>query len=123
MLSPSKEETLRLWEYSFPPGWLPLVKVILDRMDAVQTLIFVSQIKEKFGTLRCYYDIISEQDFPEDEKDPIYKDLDRLQYFVWDMESFSALVCQDCGATATTKLRELSWVRALCDDCVKSYSS
>ena len=121
MLDKPKEEILERWKYDYPPGWTPLISAILDRMSGVKATIAISQIKEKFGTLRCYYDVVYDQEFPEDKESSFYKELTSLENYVWDMESFSSIVCQDCGTTVTAKLRPLSWRRTLCDICVKSY--
>lgn len=121
MLVTSKEETLAKWEHSFPPGWKALIEKILVHMDQVKAKVEIAQIKEKFGTLRCYYDVVYDQEFPEDKESLFYRELKSLENFVWNMESFSGIVCQDCGTTVTAKLRPLSWRRTLCDTCVKSY--
>lgn len=121
MLVTPKEKVLEQWSYSCPPGWIPLVEMILCHMEDIKAKVEIAQVKEKWGTLRCYYDVVADQDFPEDKEDAFYKEIDKLDTFVWNMETFSGLVCQDCGTTLTTKRRDLSWVRTLCDTCVKEY--
>jgi hypothetical protein len=59
--------------------------------------VVAAQVKEKFGTLRFYYD----------GGDDVIQGMVRMA------ESMSAVMCEDCGAPG--RLREGSWVRTLCD--------
>jgi len=68
--------------------------------DAVPQVL-VTQVKEKFGTLRFYY-------YGGDEK---------IDGMVRMAESMSALTCEECGAPG--KSRSGGWVRTLCDTHAK----
>ena len=60
--------------------------------------VVVSQIKEKFGTLRFYYH----------GGDDYIHGLEAMA------ESMSAVICEECGKPG--KLRSGGWVRTLCDE-------
>jgi hypothetical protein len=73
-----------------------IVNISLKDVDKV---IRISQIKEKFGTLRCYID------FGTDE---IYKMIDEF-------EKKSTSICEICGNKG--RFRKGGWCRVLCDKC------
>lgn len=67
---------------------------------------FISQIKEKYGTLRWY-----DNGVPED----ICKEYDKIMA---KYEELSGVTCIDCGNNA--KMRDLSgWYEPLCDECLE----
>jgi hypothetical protein len=59
--------------------------------------VVAAQVKEKFGTLRFYYDGGDE----------------RISGMVTLAESMSAVTCEQCGSPA--QIRQGSWARTLCD--------
>jgi len=62
----------------------------------------VSQVKEKFGTLRFYVDSTT---------DKIFK-------FIQKAENKSSKICESCGADADLVSKE-SWLATLCTDCAR----
>ena len=85
-------------------GWYELLDVLCSIIERRQLRgsvpsddIKITQIKEKFGTLRFYY---------EGGDDVVYA----LSNFA---ESISGRVCEDCGQPGRT--RSGGWVRTLCD--------
>lgn len=113
-----------------PPGWADLVdhlcfqiqqhidnreqqiKWALDynsREDTVNprdvpesvTQVVVTQVKEKFGTLRFYYDGGD----------------DTIDGMVYLAESLSSIICETCGNKGKT--RGGGWLRTLCDEHAK----
>jgi len=71
------------WET--PDGWNDLVKRLLDILDMFPFDIKISQIKEKFGGLRCYvtYDW--------------YEATDEVRNVIDAFEKISEYTCVDCG--------------------------
>jgi len=69
----------------------------------------VSQVKEKYGTLRFYYNLENNhtQDF-----------YDGLREIVRFWEEKSAFVCEECGKRGELR-KDLPWILTLCDDCHK----
>jgi len=71
----------------------PQLKIVPDACPQV----VASQVKEKFGTLRFYYN----------GGDEVVDGIERMA------ESMSAVTCEDCGAPG--KCRTGGWIRTLCD--------
>lgn len=89
-------------------GWVP----ILDRLSADLKAMgwdgSVSQIKEKFGTLRFY---ANTSGVPDDQKDAFWARIRQA-------EAESATTCEDCGAPGTTGAKPgRFWILTLCDAC------
>lgn len=61
----------------------------------------VSQIKEKFGGLRVYMTFATDEMFD----------------IIQDAEDASFEICEMCGAAG--RERELSWIKTLCDECIR----
>lgn len=86
-------------------GWVPLVHkfcTVVERHTQTHKnapRVIIGQIKEKFGTLRCYVD-------QGDKYIHGAKDM---------MEMASCSICEDCGETG--KVRAGGWIRTLCDVC------
>ena len=84
-------------------GWWPLLKhlchTIQSHIDQNKECpqVVVEQIKEKFGTLRFYYQ--GGDEF--------------VHGAVWLAESMSGMLCEECGAVG--KRTSGGWVRTLCD--------
>lgn len=63
----------------------------------------IQQIKEKFGTLRFYFNGGDEYIYGAAQV----------------AEHLSSRICEDCGARG--KLRDGSWIRTLCDHCEEKH--
>lgn len=93
----------------YGPGWIPLVRDMLDEMiSALKARGFqrsdlqIMQIKEKRGTLRCYY------------RAPI-----DLQAIVDKYEDTSAVICEQCGEPG--QMRTGMYITCVCDSCARKY--
>ena len=82
-------------------GWMDLLKPIFDYIEK-RPYFEITQIKEKWGTLRVYT-------FGEDEK---------LSELVNKAESESAYVCEHCGSRHDIG-RTSGYIRTLCRTCAK----
>ena len=89
------KEPYELFGVECMDGWKRLIDPIIDLAN--KKGIAITQIKEKFGTLRVYTDTID-------------RELDQL---IMDMEARSEKVCEVCGADG--KIRSGGWVKTLCD--------
>ena len=83
-------------------GWHSLVDEAYDLCEKYG--VEITQIKEKFGQLRIYTGIASEE--VADEIDPK----------IWEMESRSTSMCECCGAAAGQRTRG-GWVKTICKFC------
>ncbi len=93
--------------FAVGPGWWPMIEhlshTIQSHIDHLQKQgkecpqVVVEQVKEKFGTLRFYYQ--GGDDF--------------ISGAVWLAESMSPSMCEECGAPG--KRTGDGWIRTLCD--------
>lgn len=87
-------------------GWHPLLLQVHQDLLAVTTNFRYAQIKEKYGTLRCYIDAdesVSDTDF------------ERCEAIVDEAEHASARICEFCGQPGTVR-NDLSWIKTMCDN-------
>ena len=92
-------------------GWYQLlydmckeIAIVLETAEKPVTIEMV-QIKEKYGTLRVYYDL-------EGENNVARKISDIAQKY----EDLSEKVCEECGCEGTLRT-DLPWIQTLCDTC------
>jgi len=84
------------------PGWHPLIKDALTRIEALgNAKLTVLQVKEKFGGLRIYLSLHS------DETDAIINAA----------ELEASRTCEECGSKENVELRGGGWLRTLCNHC------
>lgn len=93
--------------FAIGKGWYPLIETlsnaIQNHIDNCQRQgkecpqVIVQQVKEKFGTLRFYYN--GGDEF--------------IHGAVWLAESMTGHLCEECGGLG--KPRDGGWVRTLCD--------
>jgi hypothetical protein len=86
------------WEIG--EGWKALVEEVLHELDQAAPDVRVTQVKEKFGTLRIYV---------ANKKDDVAKEIVRSA------EARSATICEICGQQGDL-IREDAWVRVRCPD-------
>ena len=87
-----------------PDGWETLILTTHAQLAFIDPDYKIQQIKEKFGTLRYYYDT---------NKTGIEHDI--MNAIVSTAEARSAHTCQNCGKHGT--LRGGYWMATLCDNC------
>ena len=102
------------WEMqiSIGPGWHALVDECLSRItnrlgEEGVKLISIRQIKEKFGSLRCYVMPIDGTELPDDLSLSLHAIRD-------DIERRSAITCEVCGQPGSTR-RDHGYHVTLCD--------
>lgn len=89
-------------------GWYPLIVDLDAAMAAIWPTYMVQQVKEKFGSLRFYFDA---EGLPLE--DPRHRRLDAL---LRDAEERSLRTCEVCGADAVLCKRR-GWLKTLCAGC------
>ena len=95
----------KVYKDHFPvgEGWRPLVEKLVQDIVAIDTTVCISQIKEKFGTLRFYIN---------GGNDAVYDLIDKA-------EQESGEICEECG-TKEGVTTEGGWILTLCKKCRKS---
>jgi hypothetical protein len=86
------------------PGWWPMLETLcatiqshIDQSKGACPQVTIEQIKEKFGTLRFYYQ--GGDEF--------------VSGAVWFAESMSGTICEECGSPG--KPTQGGWIQTLCD--------
>lgn len=83
-------------------GWHSLVDEAYDLCEKYG--VEITQIKEKFGQIRIYTGIATEE--VADEVDPR----------IWEIESRSGSICECCGQPSTLQSRG-GWLKSICNPC------
>lgn len=93
--------------FSFHPGWfnafVELCQKIDKLLDKTESTFYWVQLKEKFGTARCYYDFKGADDLG-----------DSLRNLINAYENSTNKICLACGAEAS--LVSDGWMTTLCPD-------
>lgn len=111
----SKRDTCMCWGIAVGDGWYGIIDDLCRKiMDLYveresREIPRFSQIKEKFGLLRIYFDP-GEATTEED-----YKAIEKL---IAEAEGKSAKTCEECGETKDVSARG-SWIKTRCRDCHK----
>jgi hypothetical protein len=87
-------------------GWKELITNLVRDIDDVGVEWGLNQIKEKFGQLRFYYDVVEGASRGQ---------LDKINGLVEEAEVKSSKICEVCGGVGT--LRNKAWIQTLCDEC------
>jgi len=108
-LPPSK--TCMCWGCECENGWYDIIDKACSSLTKLSeesgAIIELAQVKQKFGGLRMYLDIIDDKNIQEEA----YK-------IVEEAESKSFKVCEVCGKPG--KIRKKSWIQTLCDEHMES---
>ncbi len=79
-------------------GWSTLINEVFDVLETIKGTVKIVQVKEKFGGLRIYTDVLNK------ELDTVIQKVGR--------ESFT--ICEECGNSG--ELRSGAWHKTLCDE-------
>jgi hypothetical protein len=108
--------------HSVGEGWTSLVESIYKYIDKFKTTVAVVCVKEKFGTLRFYYDVqtlqLGENESSDVEIPYFEEELEDIENYVRMAEIKSGTICEACGADGSIR-NERPWVRTLCTACFK----
>jgi len=99
-------------------GWYKIVCDMCRKLAKLSPHIYISQIKEKFGTLRVYIG----SDYPITVRSElINKQHMRADAIIDAAERASSRTCETCGAPAKLIETDGKWLLTLCADCFKRY--
>jgi hypothetical protein len=100
-------ETCMCWGFEHGDGWYPIIDSLCaniqnhidwqNRQEEKVPQVVATQVKEKFGTLRFYYN----------GGDDVIDGMVRMA------ESWSAVACEECGAPGTQNSQ--GWIKTLCE--------
>lgn len=108
----SCRETCMCWGIECPDSWFDILHTLcweIQRLVDIEKSpqIEATQVKEKFGTLRFYY---------EGGNDKVIEKVDELISIAEDMTS---KVCAICGSDKEVKQSKSAWVHFTCPKCEK----
>jgi hypothetical protein len=99
--------TAMCWGFEHGDGWYPIIDSLCGNIQnhidwqtkqgKTVPQVVATQVKEKFGTLRFYYD----------GGDDVIDGMVRMA------ESWSAVACEECGGPGTQNSR--GWIKTLCE--------
>ncbi|HEY9774459.1 MAG TPA: hypothetical protein V6C81_11710 [Planktothrix sp.] len=100
-------QTCMCWGFECGDGWEPLIRELSQKLEALILALpeaeranyRAMQVKEKFGTLRFYMTLSTDEMFA----------------LINEAEAKSATTCEQCGENG--KRRGGSWVSTQCDAC------
>ena len=95
-------------------GWASLVSRFYDKAEALSLPICVTQVKEKFGTLRL--DWVAEGKNVQ-YSNPEYTSLDKALNL---LALESGHICESCGADGKM-VKHKGWIKTCCDNCFKEW--
>lgn len=97
--------TAMCWGLSCGNGWLDLIDELCTKIESYSNGIVANQVKEKFGTLRFYY---------QGEKG--CENYDIVSLLVDKYEMKSRRTCESCGQIGQMSYAG-HWMKTLCGDC------
>jgi hypothetical protein len=100
-------ETCMCWGFECGNGWEPLLRRLSTQLDLISKSfmcgITVTQVKEKYGTLRFYYNTDASVDV-----DTI------IRACVYQAEALSGHICEECGEAG--EANDSGWISVRCED-------
>lgn len=103
-------------------GWIPLIESIYNYIDKFKTTVAVVQVKEKFGTLRFYYDVqtmlLGETEADDIQLPYFHEEIEAIDDFVRRAEIKSGTICEACGGVGSIR-NERPWIKTMCNTCYK----
>ena len=103
--------------FETPSGWDWVVEKYLEKtqwdVEKNKLNIRILQIKEKFGQLRIYTDVI----LPEDSNNCYYTPLDEENQAY--CSALADYTCEKCGCLTKEKQYTKGWITGLCPECFK----
>lgn len=108
------------WFIGIPKGWGDVIHEYLSKLDALvqrnRWSVHIAQVKEKFGTLRFYVDILDAEGFVCYERPS--GDVELFFKIAREMEEATAEVCFNCGTRENVECYG-GWVHYACPACEK----
>lgn len=99
-------ETAMCWGFDCDDGWYELIDKLCEKLVFLDPNVYATQVKEKYGTLRFYFNSNAEKIIWE-----IMHDCERVA------EHNSAYTCEICGKYGET--RGVGWLKTLCKEHAK----
>lgn len=89
------------------PGWFRILAQLNVKLSMLDPDYRIFQVKEKFGTLRFYYET-------DTKVVPVKEAMDRYIRYA---EVQSSKTCEQCGAEGSLINRKMGWMKTRCKNC------
>ena len=112
-------ETCMCWGFEIGEGWHDLIHSTCEKLELIRTTFNVtieaSQIKEKFGTLRFYFDAHANENEDKSNMDQEKWNLiyDVINDIIDSSERKSGYICEKCGKYGKTEVIN-GWYSTYC---------
>ena len=107
-------ETCMHWGFAHDDGWFTLLRTYCLRVEAIRKASGVSaiasQVKEKWGRLEFYQDLVAPDGMGKEERDVWFGILDALEEQLCDD---SLRTCEVCGKPGRLRYRGV-WQKTVC---------
>jgi len=104
----SKQESCMFWGIECGAGWYNIIDQLSAKLfEIYNDKIEYTQIKEKFGTLRVYVDVLDDSIQFKDVFD-----------IIGEYEVMSSKICEICGAEGKT-ISTRGWLKTVCETHAK----
>ncbi len=126
------QESIVLFGFECSEGWFVILDTLLSWIDFNvknndYSMIILTQVKEKFGTLSFYYDVLpfEEQEFttyrskrtPEEQLEWYHLSAECIAGAVSVIETMSGRTCERCGSTEDVTTKGPGWIVTKCKKC------
>jgi hypothetical protein len=115
----SMKETCMCWGLEIPDSWYHLLDSLCETIMDIEynyknLKVRASQVKEKYATLRFYYNIEGKLKDKSRSADRIHALLDGA---LWMATHMCSKICFDCGSSLDVTSTKKGWIVYLCKKC------
>lgn len=89
------------------PGWNHILAQLNAKLSMLDPDYKILQIKEKFGTLRFYYETNT----------TLFSIKEAMDRYIRYAEIQSSKTCEKCGAEGSLINRKMGWMKTVCKNC------
>lgn len=89
------------------PGWNHILAQLNAKLSMLDPDYKILQIKEKFGTLRFYYET----------NITLFSIKEAMDRYIRYAEVQSSKTCEQCGSEGSLINRKMGWMKTRCKDC------
>jgi len=120
-------QTCMCWGLACGSGWFDLLWKMSEKLEALNfKSLKITQVKEKFGTLRVYYDVSEPNIYFKKKtaknrrrKNRFWKTVNyKIDQIIFEAEKSSSKTCEACGKPGK-RLGKSSWSRINCEECAQ----
>jgi hypothetical protein len=101
-----KKKTCMSWGITCGDGWFDIIDELFEKISKQHPNVYLTQVKEKLGLLRVYFDFV---------KNKTTEEVEEVWKLVFKSVKKSSKICEFCGKPGN--IRKEGWHKILCDAC------